>query len=48
MTILRLASNVLATLVWLAIIVGVLIGTAWCAGALAAVAADAFDWMRAL
>ena len=42
MTILRLASNLLATLVWLAIIVTFLIGTAWGAGALAAVAARAF------
>ena len=48
MTILRLASNLLATLVWLAIIVTFLMAVAWGAGVLAAVAAAGFDWVRAL
>ena len=48
MSVLRLASNVLATLFWLAGIVAFLIVIAWSADALAAVAADAFDWVRAL
>jgi len=37
-----------AALVWLAIIVAFLMAVAWGAGVLAAVAADAFDWVRAL
>ena len=48
MTILRLVSNVLAAITWLAIIVAFLMAVAWSAGVLAAVAADAFDWVRAL
>ena len=48
MSMLRFASDMLATITWLAIIVAFLMAFAWGAGVLAAVAADAFDWVRAL
>ena len=48
MSMLRLASNGLAALVWLAVVLVVLVSVAFYAGALAAVAAAGFDWVRAL
>ena len=52
MTILRSLGNTAAFLfdviVWGAVLIGLFVAVAWSAGALAAVAAAGFDWVRAL